>query len=194
MRRVVSLFLPHLAIERLRRQERTAKPLLERTALQLPVDDDPGACSVPRGGGWRPGALGTCAADARRGRAADRGSAQARAAARTRARPAFGSCGASFQAAVGCGTGRGGRRIGRGRSRSYGPHRQGRSARGDRRGLSGSVGAGRVGRHGGDARPRVGVAPRLSCRRARGRCAPTRSTGVTAIKVQATAWSSKAIS
>ena len=23
---------------------------------QLPVDDDPGACSVPRGGGWRPGA------------------------------------------------------------------------------------------------------------------------------------------
>lgn len=24
--------------------------------LQLPVDDDPGACSVPRGGGWRPGA------------------------------------------------------------------------------------------------------------------------------------------
>jgi len=56
MRRVVSLFLPHLAIERLRRQERTAKPPLERTALQLPVDDDPGACSVPRGGGWRPGA------------------------------------------------------------------------------------------------------------------------------------------
>lgn len=28
----------------------------ERTALQMPVDDDPGACSVPRGSGWRPGA------------------------------------------------------------------------------------------------------------------------------------------
>ncbi|VXD01721.1 Protein ImuB [Sphingomonas sp. T1] len=25
-------------------------------ALHLPVDDNPGACSVPRGGGWRPGA------------------------------------------------------------------------------------------------------------------------------------------
>lgn len=25
-------------------------------ALQFPVDDNPGACSVPRGGGWRPGA------------------------------------------------------------------------------------------------------------------------------------------
>lgn len=25
-------------------------------ALQLPVDDNPGACSAPRGGGWRPGA------------------------------------------------------------------------------------------------------------------------------------------
>ncbi len=24
--------------------------------LQLPVDDEPGACAVPRGGGWRPGA------------------------------------------------------------------------------------------------------------------------------------------
>ena len=30
--------------------------LPERTPLQLPVDDDPGACSVPRRGGWRPGA------------------------------------------------------------------------------------------------------------------------------------------
>ena len=28
----------------------------ERPALQLPVDDDPGPCSVPRRGGWRPGA------------------------------------------------------------------------------------------------------------------------------------------
>jgi nucleotidyltransferase/DNA polymerase involved in DNA repair len=56
MRRVVSLFLPYLAIERLRRLERHAMPLPERGALELPVDDDPGACSVPRGGGWRPGA------------------------------------------------------------------------------------------------------------------------------------------
>lgn len=56
MRRVVSLFLPHLAIERLRRLDRHATPRPERPALQLPVDDDPGECSVPRGGGWRPGA------------------------------------------------------------------------------------------------------------------------------------------
>ncbi|WP_242153625.1 hypothetical protein [Sphingomonas sp. BAUL-RG-20F-R05-02] len=56
MRRVVSLFLPHLAVERLRRLERPAAPPPERPPLQLPVDDDPGACSVPRGGGWRPGA------------------------------------------------------------------------------------------------------------------------------------------
>ena len=56
MRRVVSLFLPNLAIERLRRLEWSARPLPERAPLKLPVDDDPGACSVPRGGGWRPGA------------------------------------------------------------------------------------------------------------------------------------------
>lgn len=56
MRRVVSLFLPNLAIERLRRLGQPATPPPERPALQLPVDDDPGACSVPRGGGWRPGA------------------------------------------------------------------------------------------------------------------------------------------
>ena len=31
-------------------------PRPSRPALQLPVDDNPGACSVPRGGGWRPGA------------------------------------------------------------------------------------------------------------------------------------------
>ena len=36
--------------------ERFATRLLDRPTLQLPVDDDPGACSVPRGGGWRPGA------------------------------------------------------------------------------------------------------------------------------------------
>ena len=56
MRRVVSLFLPDLAIERLRRLERSASRQPERLVLELPVDDDPGACSVPRGGGWRPGA------------------------------------------------------------------------------------------------------------------------------------------
>ena len=56
MRRVVSLFLPHLAIERLRRLDRHATPRPERLALHLPIDDDPGECSVPRGGGWRPGA------------------------------------------------------------------------------------------------------------------------------------------
>ena len=56
MRRVVSLFLPHLAIERLRRLDRYAMPRPSPAALQLPVDDNPGACSVPRGGGWRPGA------------------------------------------------------------------------------------------------------------------------------------------
>ncbi|MFK4874925.1 Y-family DNA polymerase [Novosphingobium sp. ZW T3_23] len=56
MRRVVSLFLPYLPIERLRRQDRFAAPRPEPRVLQLPVDDNPGACSVPRGGGWRPGA------------------------------------------------------------------------------------------------------------------------------------------
>ncbi len=56
MRRVVSLFLPNLAVERLRRLERSASRQPERPVLELPVDDDPGACSVPRGGGWRPGA------------------------------------------------------------------------------------------------------------------------------------------
>lgn len=64
MPRVASLFLPHLAIERLRRVERmrgTARSAAPPdAALQprfaQPIDDDPGACSVPRGGGWRPGA------------------------------------------------------------------------------------------------------------------------------------------
>lgn len=56
MRRVVSLFLPSLAVERRRRLERSASRQPDRPVLELPVDDDPGACSVPRGGGWRPGA------------------------------------------------------------------------------------------------------------------------------------------
>lgn len=56
MPRVASLCLPHLAIERVRRAE-TPRVLPEPLpAPVLPVDDDPGACSVPRGGGWRPGA------------------------------------------------------------------------------------------------------------------------------------------
>ena len=56
MRRVASLYLPDLAIERLRRTERPFALQRELRAPALPVDDDPGACSVPRGGGWRPGA------------------------------------------------------------------------------------------------------------------------------------------
>ncbi|PXA85829.1 protein ImuB [Nostoc sp. 3335mG] len=56
MTRVASLYLPQLAIERLARIERPhALPEAPVSSL-LPVDDDPGACSVPRGGGWRPGA------------------------------------------------------------------------------------------------------------------------------------------
>lgn len=47
------MFLPQLAIERLGRNATPAPP--ERAA-ELPIDDDPGACSVPRGGHWRPGA------------------------------------------------------------------------------------------------------------------------------------------
>jgi protein ImuB len=58
MRRVASLYLPMFAIERLRRMERqsSAQPEPRPSRANLPVDDDPGACSVPRGGGWRPGA------------------------------------------------------------------------------------------------------------------------------------------
>ena len=61
MPRVASLYLPQLAIERLRRAERPAKPpetlpVQSGLCLLAPIDDDPGACSVPRGGGWRPGA------------------------------------------------------------------------------------------------------------------------------------------
>ena len=61
MIRVASLYLPQLPIERLRRLERPTKLPEPAFALTGPrfapaLDDDPGACSVPRGGGWRPGA------------------------------------------------------------------------------------------------------------------------------------------
>ena len=55
MRRVASVFLPQLPIERLR-QGTAHKPPEVGLAIELPVNDDPGACSVPRGGHWRPGA------------------------------------------------------------------------------------------------------------------------------------------
>jgi len=50
-----------LPIERLRRAERPALPPERGKVLRsgppvLSIDDDPGACSVPRGGDWRPGA------------------------------------------------------------------------------------------------------------------------------------------
>jgi len=61
MTRVASLYLPQLPIERLRRTERPARlpepapaPIAPRFAP--PIDDNPGACSVPKAGGWRPGA------------------------------------------------------------------------------------------------------------------------------------------
>ncbi|OWQ98330.1 DUF6504 family protein [Sphingopyxis witflariensis] len=62
MTRVASLFLPQLAIERLRRAAPISRsgtppePARLGPRLPEPVDDNPGACSVPRGGGWRPGA------------------------------------------------------------------------------------------------------------------------------------------
>jgi protein ImuB len=65
MPRVASLYLPHLAIERLRRLERPRALPDAPAPPSLPVDDDPGACSVPRGGGWRPGARWARADDAR---------------------------------------------------------------------------------------------------------------------------------
>jgi len=56
MTRVASLYLPQLAIERLARIERPRAQPEAPAPILLPIDDDPGACSVPRGGGWRPGA------------------------------------------------------------------------------------------------------------------------------------------
>lgn len=56
MRRVASLFLPQLSIERLRRADAPLSRPEPQAPFPLQVDDDPGACSVPRGGGWRPGA------------------------------------------------------------------------------------------------------------------------------------------
>ncbi len=61
MTRVASLYLPQLPIERLRQLERPARlpepaptPIAPR--FPPPIDDNPGACSVPKAGGWRPGA------------------------------------------------------------------------------------------------------------------------------------------
>ena len=71
MTRVASLFLPQLPIERLRRAEPTSRsgtpPEPARLAPRFPepIDDDPGACSVPRSGGWRPGARWAQEASAR---------------------------------------------------------------------------------------------------------------------------------
>jgi protein ImuB len=61
MPRVASLYLPQLPIERLRRSERPVTPpdqgaITIAARFPMAVDDDPGACSVPLGGGWRPGA------------------------------------------------------------------------------------------------------------------------------------------
>jgi protein ImuB len=65
MTRVASLFLPQLALERLARIERPRALPDAPDPVTLPVDDDPGACSVPRGGGWRPGARWASAAEQR---------------------------------------------------------------------------------------------------------------------------------
>jgi protein ImuB len=61
MPRVASLYLPQLACQRLRRSERSTKPPERGAVLLEPrgsatIDDNPGTCSVPKGGGWRPGA------------------------------------------------------------------------------------------------------------------------------------------
>jgi protein ImuB len=61
MPRVASLYLPHWPIERLRRAERTARPPETAPADLAPLraaaaQEQENACSVPRGGGWRPGA------------------------------------------------------------------------------------------------------------------------------------------
>lgn len=68
MKRVASLYLPNLSIERLRRTTRAQPPeqssgpssgLPRRSAMQSPemqLGDRIEDCSCPRGGGWRPGA------------------------------------------------------------------------------------------------------------------------------------------
>ncbi|MET0309358.1 MAG: DNA polymerase Y family protein [Sphingomonas sp.] len=62
MRRVAALYLPQWPIERLRRAERTAGPPEARTSASLDalreraMAEAGHAGSVPRGGGWRPGA------------------------------------------------------------------------------------------------------------------------------------------
>ena len=61
MTRVASLYLPQLPIERLRRAERPARlpepaPISVAPRFAPPIDENPGACSVPKAGCWRPGA------------------------------------------------------------------------------------------------------------------------------------------
>ncbi|RYD95126.1 MAG: DNA polymerase Y family protein, partial [Sphingomonadales bacterium] len=63
MQRVAALFLPNWPIDRLRRAERRAgPPEPPRTPASLEplreaaAQEQEHACSVPRGGGWRPGA------------------------------------------------------------------------------------------------------------------------------------------
>ncbi|MCR5870810.1 hypothetical protein LRS12_08865 [Sphingomonas sp. J344] len=68
MKRVAALFLPGWPIERLRQAERTAQPPPPEAAPDVQLDavlgtlgdaaaaEQQHACSVPRGGGWRPGA------------------------------------------------------------------------------------------------------------------------------------------
>jgi protein ImuB len=61
MQRVAALYLPQWPIERLRRAERRAQPEPGLPADLTPLrtaaaKEQENACSVPRGGGWRPGA------------------------------------------------------------------------------------------------------------------------------------------
>ena len=61
MKRVASLYLPDWPIDRLRQAERTAAPPETAKASLDPLgriaqEEQRLQCSVPRGGGWRPGA------------------------------------------------------------------------------------------------------------------------------------------
>ena len=61
MKRVASLYLPDWPIERLAQAERIATPPERAPVDTVPLNaiaaqEQAVACSVPRGGGWRPGA------------------------------------------------------------------------------------------------------------------------------------------